>query len=133
MLDELRRSLASEREARESAYQERSLMQIELEAKQRRWEGVLEESKRQAEEAGARLAEAHARAEDAAQQLAAERTRLAGLQVRWLRWWAAGGGSWGAAWPPGAAANALLAPMALRSSHPPAPRPNSNPPAGPAG
>ena len=85
---QLQRSLASEREAREAAYQERSLIQIELEAKQRRFEHALDAARAQAEQASAELAsaeqaraEAEARCREATEALQAERRRLAELQV----------------------------------------------------
>lgn len=85
---QLQRSLASEREAREAAYQERSLIQIELEAKQRRFDHALDSARAQAEQAAAALAaaeqlraEAEARCREATEALQAERGRLAELQV----------------------------------------------------
>lgn len=85
---QLQRSLASEREAREAAYQERSLIQIELEAKQRRFDAALDAARAQAEQAAASLAaaeqaraEAEERCKEATEALQAERGRLGALQV----------------------------------------------------
>lgn len=81
MLAELRRSLASEQAARAAAYQEKALIAIELEAKQRRFADQLAAAQAAAGAAQAQLAEADGRYQAAVDELRAERQRMVALQA----------------------------------------------------
>lgn len=79
-LAELSSSLASEREAKEAAESEKRLVQIELEAKQRRLGDMADAAQAAAADAVAARLEANERYEALAAQLEAERAARAALE-----------------------------------------------------